>query len=100
VTIIDRNDYFNFVNTAPRALTTEGHFDKTTMNFADFIKVHNDKAVFKQGVLESINHKNNSIGIRKKGAEVVEEINYDYLAICTGSTYGAPIKDIMADTYE
>jgi NADH dehydrogenase FAD-containing subunit len=100
VTIIDRNDYFNFVCTAPRAITTDGHFDATTLNYSHFIEKHNHKAVFKQGTLDSINHTKNTISIKTKGGQDSEEVHYDYLALCTGSTYKNPIKDVDADTYE
>jgi NADH dehydrogenase FAD-containing subunit len=56
--------------------------------------------VFKQGVLESINPKKNTISIRGKGASEAEEVDYDYLALCTGSTYSSPIKDNQEYTLE
>ena len=45
-----------------------------------------------QGILESINN-DNSISIKTPTNSELEKISYDYLVLCTGSSYKEPIKD-------
>jgi len=37
-----------------------------------------------------------SISIRRQGKQETEQLQYDYLVICTGSEYKKPVKDTLA----
>ena len=85
VLIIDKNDYFEYVCTGSRSLVDDEHFDTTTLHYAQFIRSHSNKATFMQGVLEKIEPCQNYIVVKTNSELGTEQIDYDFLVICTGS---------------
>lgn len=91
---MDRNDYFEYICTNPRALVKEAYINDLLISYADIVKGNGHKFEFIQGVLERVNG-NNTIDVRKFETNQLDPVTFDYLVIATGSSYNFPIKDIM-----
>ncbi len=81
VILIDSKDYFEFTPSVLRTIVEPSHIKKIQAIHSGYLP----KAVLIKG---------NAIGVT--GNEVLTRANgirYDYLVVCTGSSYKAPIKD-------
>ncbi|HTZ41821.1 MAG TPA: FAD-dependent oxidoreductase [Candidatus Omnitrophota bacterium] len=88
VVLIDAKDYFEFTPGILRILSSPAHKDKIQAFHRDYLK--NSEIV--KGTVKSIDKKNVLVNNKK--------IPYDYLVICSGSRYAAPIKEnnmVLAD---
>lgn len=85
MTVIDRNDFLEYVPTNARSLVQDEHFDEITLTYGSIFRAHGNKASFIQATLESVNEENNTICFRTPNNPSVETLSFDYLVICTGS---------------
>ena len=99
VTLIDRNDYFEYICTNPRSLVKESYINEITILYNEIGVANPGKFDFIQGTLEVVNQ-DNSIDFKRFGSENLENISYDYLVICTGSCQNFPIKEAEGMTIE
>ena len=82
VTLIDEKDYFEFTPSVLRALVEPKHLQKIQVLHSDYLKKINP-------ILAKVKTiKEHSVILKNK-----QEINYDYLAITSGTRYNTPIKD-------
>lgn len=86
VTIIDKNNYFEYVCTNPRALVKEQLIKDLTLRVDDIRAGHSNKFDFIHGKVQSVLN-NNSINICNFQTKQVENIIFDYLVIATGGSY-------------
>ncbi len=87
VVIVDKNDYFEFICSNSKSLVNDEHFNNTSLHFAQYIRQHSNKATFMQGALEEIVPSDNFVVIKTNTEKENERIDYDFLVICTGSSY-------------
>jgi len=81
VTLIDREDYFEFTPSIIRALVEPEHISKITVLHQEYLK----KVKIVKGEAEEISPKM----VMANG----KEYQYDFLIICSGSKYNTPIKE-------
>src|SRR3989344_8805815 len=82
VTLIDEKEYFEFTPGILRSINYPEHLKKIQINHKDYLK----KSKFILGKVIKLT--NDHVFTDNK-----KEIEYDYLAICSGSRYESPIKD-------
>jgi len=95
VLLIDRNDFFEYTCTNPRALVKSGQIEELTLQYQKLLRLNNNKADFLQAELKRV--KRTSIDVELPNGEQ-ESVPFDYLIICTGSYYNKPIKDYEVNT--
>lgn len=81
VVLIDSKDYFEFTPGILRTLIEPEHSRKIQMKYKDFLKSV-------EVVIGKVKYADEKIVIINR-----KSLNYDYLVICSGSRYGAPIKE-------
>ena len=79
--MIDKNDYFEFILTNPRALCEDKQIDDITLPYSKIVAAHTKNLTFLQATLNDVQEK--SIKVTTKEGEE-QEINFDYLIIATG----------------
>ena len=86
VTLIDSKDYFEFTPGILRTIVEPEHIKKVQMLHTHYLK----RAKVIVGCVSEVSEKAVFVGNQK--------IKFDYLAICSGSRYSAPIKEMEALT--
>lgn len=81
LTLIDNKDYFEFTPSILRTIVDIDHMSKIQVKH----KFHLNKVNLINGVISSFDDK--QVFIKNK------KIKYDYLVLCSGSTYSLPIKE-------
>ncbi len=81
VTLVDSKIYFEYTPGILRTIIEPGHLKKIQILHKDYLK----KAKIVLGKVNSIDREKVYIGNR--------EIKFDYLAVCSGSSYNPPIKE-------
>eukprot|EP00347_Sterkiella_histriomuscorum_P010740 403375101 len=100
VTIIDKNDFFEYICTGTRSFVDDDHFDEISVSYVSMMKAHSQRAEFVHGCLEEIFPEQNQILIRNGNTKELEFRDYDFLVLCTGASYQSPTKSIDVNSIE
>ncbi len=91
VLVIDKNDYFDYVCIAPRAIVQENFVEKCTLKYSEFFISKGGLVNFMHASLSQVNS-DNSIEVQDGVSGERKTLPFDYLCICTGASYGEPIR--------
>lgn len=99
ITLIDMKEFFEWICSAPHSMLSDAKYfnDKATVDFHKMVevdKVFGNNVTFVQGLLDElvdehtikIKRTQGKYGDQMDSVES-EEIEFDYLAICTGASY-------------
>ncbi|CDW86381.1 pyridine nucleotide-disulphide oxidoreductase family protein [Stylonychia lemnae] len=100
VTLIDKNDYFEYICTTTRSLVKDEHLDSITVSYVTMMRAHSKRAEFQQGTLMEIYPERNQILLQNVQTGEFDYRNYDFLVICTGSSYQQPTKFLEVQSLE
>lgn len=98
VTIIDQNNYFEHIVNTVKCAIDDKYFDSLVQPLYKTSEAYKDKFTFKQARLVLVND-NNSVDVETIPSGSRKTLYYDYLVLCTGSSYNAPIKNATATDY-
>ena len=87
VTLVDNKDYFEFTPSIVKVLSAPEHLKKIQKYHKDYLK--NSEIII--GDLTDIIPDNKEIEVKHESK--TKKIKYDYLVICSGSTYSQPFKE-------
>lgn len=90
VTFVDQRDHFEYWPGNLKQAVDDSIKDKIIVPFADFAKGYAGKFQFLQGRLLNVHKEANLIELESNGKRGT--LHYDVLVLCTGFTYGNPIK--------
>ena len=83
VTLIDSKDYFEFTPSVLRTIVEPKHIEKIQVRHKEYLQ----KTVVVKDTATDINN--------EEVMTPTHKFPYDYLVVCTGSTYKVPIKGEM-----
>lgn len=93
VTIIDRQDFFEYICTSARGIVKEDHIDTITTTYHQLVyEASMDQLKFVQGILKQVN-RDRTIEIENLITGQPQIIEFDYLVLATGAIYGNPIRN-------
>jgi NADH dehydrogenase FAD-containing subunit len=83
VTLIDCKDYFEFTPSVLRTIVEPNHVDKIQIRHRQYLNLKKSQVVFNR-----VNSIQEDHVVTDEG-----EVGFDYLVLCTGSTYNKPFKE-------
>jgi len=102
ITLIEKKDHFEYMPLVPKTLTIKGIFkEKAALKYSQMLSNKNSllgRAAanglnFIQGSLTSLNVDGKSVEVQREGTDSTENIEFDYICLCTGAKFDSPISN-------